>query len=759
MSGAPLKNRPQDESTIRSKLRLGMLITAVSGLVVASLVSTVYMVFDYERDVIENLQIHARRTGDSCIPGLQTNNEDDLQKVLSGLTYIPNFESCAVYSAAGLPVAEFVAREGAQRTLQMDLKDPVNYNVRQNFLIVNEPVLTSDRMYVGTVSITCNLDTLYNTLWNGLKSILVATGIATVVAYFVSWGFQKMISKPLESLSDMARIIAQTADFSLRATVNSTDEIGRLAVDFNHMISEVQTRDQELLSNENRFRALVDQAVDSIYLIQENGAVVDCNPMACTSLGYRKKELLEKSFVDLVPELNLEEFIDLSQRAVAGDHPMLETSQRSCRGKEIPMEIKLGAIELKGEQLLIAYCRDHTERVKVETQLKESEERLRQAKKMESIGQLAGGVAHDFNNMLAGIIGSAELLRRPERREGQHRKYVDLILSTAGRAADLTEKLLAFSRKGKVLTQVFDLHAVVRDAVAILGRSIDRRIVIYEECHARHPLVMGDPAQLQSAILNLGINARDAMEGEGQLIFRSCNLTMSNAACAESVFDILPGEYVSLEIQDTGCGIDPDLLQKIFEPFFTTKGVGEGTGMGLAAVYGTVKDHRGSIEVESRQGMGATFRISLPVTDAAALSTEVVVENPDAMLEGRCVLLVDDEDPLRILGREFLEQLGCEVFTAADGMEALVAYKEFGERIDLVILDMVMPNMNGESCFYELRRLDPDVQVMFVSGFTKSADNPVLKEPNVVDFLKKPFREQAFQETVSAALTKVRHLV
>jgi two-component system, cell cycle sensor histidine kinase and response regulator CckA len=368
------------------------------------------------------------------------------------------------------------------------------------------------------------------------------------------------------------------------------------------------------------------------------------------------------------------------------------------------------------------------------TRRRELETALRQSQKMEAVGQLAGGVAHDFNNMLTAILASGEQMKsvvvEPEQFE-----LCDMIVSAAERAAELTRKLLAFSRKGKVLSIPVDVHGVLRDTVTLLERSIDRIIRVTLELGADAPVVVGDATQLQNALLNLGINARDAMPDGGELSFSTTVRSLDEAACAAMPFAVAPGRYVQISVRDTGTGIAPEHVGRVFEPFFTTKPVGKGTGLGLAAVYGTAVEHGGAITVSSEAGRGTVFRLYLPVTDRLPRAVERIADVPRGT---GLVLLVDDEPLVRAAGAQLVRSLGYRVVTANDGAEGLRAFADHRRELVAVLCDMVMPELSGGEASARMRALDPSVPIVICSGFPRDERVNQLGA-DAVEFLAKPF--------------------
>ena len=368
------------------------------------------------------------------------------------------------------------------------------------------------------------------------------------------------------------------------------------------------------------------------------------------------------------------------------------------------------------------------------TRRRELEASLRQSQKMEAIGQLAGGVAHDFNNMLTAIMASAEqvMLRS---NPAEQRELCDLIVMASERAAELTRKLLSFSRKGKLSAAPLDFHDVVRDAATLLERSIDRRVKLKLDLAAKQMVVMGDGSQLQNALLNLGINARDAMPEGGVLTITTANCELDEAACAALPFDLAPGSYLRLRVSDTGNGIAEAHLNKVFEPFFTTKPVGHGTGLGLAAVYGTVVEHGGAVTVSSELGRGTAFDLYFPLSKR---SPSVLARAAETRPGAGIILLVDDEPLLRKVGVQLIKSLGYEVVVAKDGAEGVRVFTERHHELTAVLCDLVMPELSGSDAIRQMKDLDPTVPIVACSGYPHG-DRLGGSVPECEGFLSKPF--------------------
>ncbi|GAB6096598.1 hypothetical protein JCM14469_28510 [Desulfatiferula olefinivorans] len=504
-------------------------------------------------------------------------------------------------------------------------------------------------------------------------------------------------------------------------------------------ITDKKRAEEKLRQNEESLRVTLDSIGDAVIATDTEGRIVRMNPVAVALTGWSVDQALGRPLSDIFVIINAHSRkpVDdpvarvLSTGAVVGlaNHTLLISRD----GKEHQIADSGAPIRnAKGEMIgVVLVFRDVTGEYALE-------EQLRQSQKMQALGQLAGGVAHDFNNMLGAILGSAELLNDVVSQTEETARYLDLIIRAAQRAADLTAKLLMFSRKQAAEMKPLDVSRLIRDALAIIERTIDRRIrltVSLDETPAR---ILGDGSQLHNALLNLLINAAHAMPEGGSITVTLRRVFLDESACRMAGFTLMPGPHIAIDIADTGCGIAPDHLPRIFEPFFTTKAQGKGTGLGLSAVFGTVEQHGGSIRVTSTPGRGTCFHLLFPVLHGSEDAPEIPPSDTPASGIGR-ILLADDEEAMRDIASTILGRLGYDVVCAENGREALDRFIENEGAFDLVILDMIMPVMNGRDCFEALIRLRPDVRVILASGFTPGEDAEAMEQSGLSGFIRKPF--------------------
>ncbi|MBD3316937.1 MAG: response regulator, partial [Chitinivibrionales bacterium] len=382
------------------------------------------------------------------------------------------------------------------------------------------------------------------------------------------------------------------------------------------------------------------------------------------------------------------------------------------------------------------------------------EEMLHYSQKMDAVGRLAGGMAHDFNNMLSGISGYATIIKRSYgEKEPKLKGYVDTILNAADRAADLIGKLLAFARKGKYQMVSVDVHKAIEAVIGLLDRTIDKRIRIVRKLKAKPSTVLGDPTQIENIFLNLAVNARDAMARGGTLTFATSITSIDKSDTRVAEYNTEAGDYMVVSVSDTGSGMNSDTLSHMFEPFFTTKEVGKGTGLGLASVYGIVKNHGGHVAVESVVGVGTTFDVYIPLLSPGEAPTDNLVKPRTDIIRGNGhIVVIEDEEIVRKLCQEILPEYGYTVTILENGIEGVNYYLEHWREVDAVLVDMIMPGMNGAECISALRKTNPEVKVIVMTGFDFTEKTTAILSSGIDAFLQKPFRETTLLKTIADVL-------
>jgi two-component system cell cycle sensor histidine kinase/response regulator CckA len=526
------------------------------------------------------------------------------------------------------------------------------------------------------------------------------------------------------------------------ALVRDANDKPHFAIAMVQDVTERKQAEQLLRESEERYRELFENANDMVFTLDLDGNFTGINRAGERITGYSRRELLGRNFARLVLS---DEGGSSYQLAGDGEAKMFECSLVANDGRQVPIEVASRLIHEHGKPVAVqGIARDVSER-------RELEEKLRQAQKLEAIGLLAGGVAHDFNNMLTAITGYSDFaLGALDSGRGVRRADIEEIAKASERAGALTSQLLAFSRKQILRLEVVDLNDVVGEMDKLLRRLIGEHIDVVTAFGAGLGRVKADRGQLEQVIMNLAVNARDAMANGGRLVIETANASAEDVAAHAP--ELGPGLHVRLTVVDTGCGMDAATQARIFEPFFTTKGRGQGTGLGLATVYGVVKQSGGHISVESVPGAGTTYRIYLPRVDDPVVSPEDEVEPISSADGSETVLLVEDEEIVRKLVRDTLRRSGYNVVEAEDGAEAMRICEGREEPVDIVVTDVVMPNMTGPELIERLTLVQPELKVLFVSGYT---DGRVVQRGLVdssTDLLMKPF-------TPNLLARKVRELL
>ena len=514
-----------------------------------------------------------------------------------------------------------------------------------------------------------------------------------------------------------------------------------------HIISDITDRKraaEALRESEARYRTMLEQAADAVIVHDQAGRIIDANRKACQSLGYSREELLAKSVLDIDPEAIRAGKHAFWGRILAGEQFTFESRHVRKDATAFPVEVTLGSVRLPSGPAILGIVRDITEQKKLRGQLLQSQ-------KMEAIALLAGGVAHDFRNQLTVVKGYAEMLIESGMVKEKGLEYVQQILLAAEWCADLSGRLLAFGRRQELHPAVVNLDLLIADLSQSLARMVgeDVRLSVSSRGNLGHVKI--DAAQFQQALINLVVNARDAMPRGGQLTIETADSDVDEPF-AKQHSDIPPGPYVLTTVSDTGIGMDQATRQRIFEPFFTTKPVGQGTGLGLPMVYGFIRQSGGHVSVYSEPGHGTTFKLYLPrVRDD--LTAEIPTQTPAALPRGsETILLIEDDDAIRRLLSHTLRKYGYTVLEASGAREALPLGEHYDRPIDLLITDVIMPEMSGPEIAAKIVAARPGLPVLFISGHTGGAlANRGVLSPDA-NLLLKPFSPRVLVATVQKLL-------
>jgi PAS domain S-box-containing protein len=513
-----------------------------------------------------------------------------------------------------------------------------------------------------------------------------------------------------------------------------------------------QKRTKEaLLECREELRALLDSVRDGIVVLDMTGRVTRVNNKAIDVIGYSEGEIIGKRLeaLTMFSRPSIVKMLAAFTRVIAGNEILpLEVEGNDKRGQTRYVEVHATVLRKRGVVAgVVAAMRDITERKRLEEERKRVEARLKYVEKIEAIGTLAGGIAHNFNNLLMAVLGNAAVALLDT--DPTHPNYERLknIEKVVGRGLELTSQLLGYARKGSYEARPLQLNDLVKETADKFGAT-NKKVRIHLSLTPDLGKILADQRQIEQVLWNVCVNAAEAMPDGGDLSMRTMNVT--DRHLGEKPYEVKRGRYVLLTVSDTGAGMDKQTKQRIFEPFFTTKEVGKGTGLGLASAYGIVKAHDGYIDLESRKGQGTTFSIYLP-TSGGTRSRSVTFDD-QLMGDSEIILLVDDEEMILAVGAEMLNRLGYTVLEAKDGREAVEIYRAHQDRIDLVILDMVMPDMNGGEVYDKMKDINPDVKALLSSGYSINGLPIEMLEQGCDEFIQKPFGIKELAERIREIL-------
>ena len=640
------------------------------------------------------------------------------------------------------------------------------------------------------VNVEISLKSMDKQLAERMQGILMISCVMISIAVLLAIVLSKLLTGPIKNLVNGTNEISQ-GNLDYRINVYSQDEIGELSQSFNLMadnlqvelserkqaeeelkkhrdqleelvkertfslvkankvmeqeISERKQSEEALRESEEKYRTVLETSEDPIVVYGIEGKVAYFNPAFSRVFGWTLEERLGKKMDAFVPDEDWPETRKMIDKVLTGESfSGFETRRYTKEGNVIHVNMSATIYKDQGGNPIgsVINLRDISEQ-------KELENQLQQAQKLEAMGTLAGGIAHDFNNLLMGIQGRTSLMLMDSDSSHSYFEHLKGIEDYVKSAADLTKQMLGFARGGKYEVKATDLNELIKNQNRMFGRT-RKEINIQEKFEKNLWTVEGDRGQIEQVLLNIYVNAWKAMPGGGNLYIQSENTIIDENY--GKPYTVKAGRYVKISITDTGVGMDETTRQRIFDPFFTTKEMGRGTGLGLASAYGIIKNHNGFINVYSEKGEGTTFNIYLPASDKEAVKEKEIDEK---LLRGtETILLVDDEDIILDVGQGIMEKLGYEVLIAKSGKETIEVYKKNRSKIDMVILDMVMPVMSGGDTYDKLKEINPDIKVLLSSGYSINGQATEILDRGCNAFIQKPFNIGKLSKKIRQILDK-----
>ena len=780
-----MKARLGEGLAFRHQLALVATLTSALAVGLAALGTIGYEARQAYRDLKDDCLPLARIIGSNSVGALAFDDPSAARETLGALAIKPHVIAARLFTASGRPFATY-RRRGAEAEPLPSRPEAAGHRFEAGHLLVFEPVV-HDGDSIGMLYMRVDAREGVARVARALGGLGLVFLAATGVALLASGRLQRGVARPVLELASAAHRIREGRDYSIRVEPSGPHELRQLTVAFNEMLCQIQDRDralraahddlelrvaervQELRRESGERRkaeaesdlraqrlqlqgAALESTADAVAITDRKKVVQWVNPSFCSLMGYSAGEVTGRSaalFRTGRPE-DVAAYEAMAATAAAG---LVWDGELMSRRKDGEFRLVAQTVTpvRDGDGRIshyVAVMRDISQRRRLEDQ-------LRQAQKMEAVGRLSGGVAHDFNNILNVVIGFAELLLKRLPADDGLRRYGREILKAANRGASLTRQLLAFSRQQVLQPKVIDLNSAIADMQKMLARLIGEDVELVTSFEPQLGRVEVDPGQVEQVLMNLAVNARDAMPRGGTLAIETANVDLTEADARRHHHPVVPGPYVQVRVGDTGTGMDAPTLSHIFEPFFTTKAVDKGTGLGLATVYGIVKQSKGYIWASSSVGQGTTFTVLLPRVSPACARPAVDDSNEAEPVGQETVLLVEDDEAARELWREMLGLLGYRTIIASNGAEALELADKHAGHIDLLLSDVVMPKLGGRELAGRLRERRPGLRVIFMSGYT--ADTMLRQgiASSSVPFLQKPFSVQQLARKIRDVMDDV----
>jgi len=726
--------------SMKFKLTAIMMAICTVVLLAATVAFLTYELISSRRTMVQDFSTLAKVIGTNCSAALVFDDPEAARETLSALIAEPHIISATIYSKTGDEFADY-RPEKRQRSMpeeesgtagqliaQMATSGQGGYEFHTSHLHVFQTIRL-DSETIGSVHLQAGLGRLYSRLARYSLICLAIMAACLAVAFFLAAMLRGMISRPILNLVKTMDIISREKDYGIRVTKESNDEIGTLIDGFNEMLAQIQERDEALYFTQ----FFVDHTADAAFWANCDGRLFYVNEAACRSLGRSRDELLTMHVTDLDPQLPAEQWRNhWNEVRKRGSFTLQSVHQRSS-GEIFPVEITVQHLEFRGSEYLCLFVRDVTERSQLEAQ-------LHRAQKMEAIGNLVAGVAHDLNNILSGLVSYPELLLMDLPEDSPLRETVVIIRDSGRKAAAVVQDLLTLARRGVAVKEVLNLNEIISDYLSSPEfedlRSFHNNVTF--ETHVDQDLlnVSGSPFHLSKAIMNLVSNAAEAMPNGGRVEIRTEIRYVEKPI--KGYDEVREGDYVVLQITDTGAGIPEQDLKRIFEPFYTKKVMGRsGTGLGMTVVWGTVKDHNGYIDVDSVEGSGTSFFVYLPATREGIIAKEHELSIEDYRGDEK-ILVIDDIEEQRLIASAMLKKLGYSVATSASGEEAIEYLRE--NRADLIVLDMILEGgMDGLEAYQQILQLHPGQKAIIASGFSETERVKQAEQLGAGTYLKKPY--------------------
>ncbi|PCI41978.1 MAG: hypothetical protein COB41_10105 [Proteobacteria bacterium] len=740
-----------------------------------------------EKELFERGQITARHLAYSVELGILTGNIPELGKLLEKLMQEKDMRYAEVYNANGELIALSAHTEHSEQLNttwahpDIGIKDPhlpsqkiwlkgklegdevyaFHMPVISEINATEESILFADTTHmskqsVGSVYVFLSTQSIRSATAQTIKQGIESFVVLLLFAMLAAWWLARALSRPLEH---MIGVIEKTksGDFSHRIKPMGQSEVAKLGLAFNRMCETLQERDKSLHTQQRTMQVLFDTAPIAIWMLDKNRRITFMNHAFSSAVGISEQSFVDAAnYAELFPE-------KVASQCMKSDAQCFEAEDLISSQEYIPcVDGKTHVFDivkapLKDEQGnmtgLVGIAIDATDRLQADAEKEHMQKQVDHTQRLESLGVLAGGIAHDFNNILTSIMGNASLAERKIMSDPlTSQSHLSKIILSSEKAALLCKQMLAYSGKGHFIIKPINLSNMVRGVTSLLGVSIHKAVGLKLQLSEQLPNINADEAQLQQIIMNLVINASDAIEKARGVITISTDHMYADAKyLAQLPIDpsitLDAGDYVYLEVSDTGCGMDKATQKRMFEPFFTTKFTGR--GLGMSAVQGIVRGHKGAMCLYSEPGKGTTFKILFPATqDSLKITSSPTTLRSDDWQANGTILIIDDEEMIRETASIMLGDMGYDILTAVDGLDGLHVYRQHQHEIVAVLLDITMPKLSGEGCFRELKLINPHVKIVLSSGYTEQDAISRFTDKGLKGFVQKPYRPEQLEEVI-----------
>lgn len=738
-----------DQMPLQLKARVILLASNFGAILFISIAFIAYEVNHLREGGIRELQALVNNLEVTLRGPLLFLDEEEAEKTIATLSSIQTIESAHVYNN-DFHLFSSYWRPDIPHVVPV-LREPGVHTVDGRIILVDD--LRVENQLYGYISITSDMGHVHESISKSITIIVSLSLIWLLFSFFLAKRLQKAVAGPVTDLSKWIDSVTRNEDYSKRIDVHREDEVGQLSKAFDKLLEGVQARDlrlaeqlqvslnAELAAQQSSFNLQLEKQftdnliahLPALYLLLDSR--LSCrkiNDYALTILNINDPSFLESgsSVLEFIPKRSREEFDILLRDTMESGSMDFEIDLSEKHSDARIFLFHAVTISIDDEQLIQAVGFDITERYKLEQD-------LRQAQKMEVVGQLAGGVAHDFNNILHAITGFVEAAKVAKGSPRQD-AFLNEALASAERAAGVTKQLLAFGRKQALRQEPLSINDLLKSLTAMLQRLIGVHISLIFNEHPKDPYIFADQTQIEQVLMNLCVNARDAMPDGGSISVNIECLDLTADDCEQHPH-ANPGTHVCIHLKDTGHGMDRATLERVFEPFFTTKGVGQGTGLGLAVVYGIIRQHSGIIEVESKPGQGTAFRIYLPLAKSTISESGTLI-TPSLSKGNETILFAEDEPGIRSVITLFLENAGYRVLLATNGQEAVETFNNNSDTIDLLLFDSNMPKLGGTEAYEMIANIKPGLPVIFSTGNAERHTDDFAERSPMISLICKPYR-------------------